>query len=259
MNIHPIVTGPLSPRMTMVPAYEPAPDAVLDPALIKPVVGGEMVGDLYRLSDLPRCGCELGGQSGHVHCADVECKGCTIAIENETCRHVFIHLDGFKKFDAADRQDYVRVALKGASRRKHPQRGVDGGLGGHDEACGRIAGGAASCLDPDSDAVFVFLHRRAFSVGQFADCHDDSFRAGCGHRTIAEAGGATSAPGGGAEELQLPRKQNLPDPLSAGRSPDLDGPTTESAPGPAAGETGEAGYVQSSGSPVERPRTGEPG
>lgn len=63
-------------------------------------------------------------------------------------------------------------------------------------------------------------------------------------------------PGGRAEELELPRKQNLPAPLSAGHSPDLDGPTTETAPDPAAGETGVEERKCSS-TPVERHSGGD--
>jgi hypothetical protein len=140
------------------------------------------------LSDFAGCRCQLGGKHGQVHCADVDCQGCAISIENETCRHVFIHFGRLEQFDGPYRESHRPVTLDGARRRKHGERRHDGSIGSHGET-----GGIAAIVDPDRDLVSVFLDHRLSARLNASDRHSISFRAGGANRTIA-AGDAADHP-----------------------------------------------------------------
>lgn len=232
-----IFGGEIAARMLRASPPDADADLADIAAKVVSVTGGVPLVVRELSADTARCGCELSGQSGHLHCADVDCEGCTIHVEHETCRHVFIHLDRFKKFDAADREGYVRVTLKGARRRQHRKGGVDSSRSGHGEAGGTVIADTAACGDPDGDPAIIFLNHRPFSVVQLSDSHDDdSFRAELSHGTIAAAGVGSTGPGGDA--IPLPDGDVPPHSSMPRRAGDagVEGPARFSAPAERAGQ-----------------------
>lgn len=140
-----------------------------------------------------QCGCEFG----QLVCTKPDCDGCTIEIESETCRHAFTHrvCNPAVNRDVRYRwQPFSTMSFRKLARGKGDQ--LDPGTDGADRLHHETISHTFRVLTPDADQPVYSLHHGQF-IAQHSHSQDDSPSLVGAPASVAEAGRATSLPGGG--------------------------------------------------------------
>lgn len=139
-----------------------------------------------------QCGCQLD----ELVCVEPDCDGCTVEIENETCRHVFSHRvcnPAVNRHVHNRGRTFFRTSSRKLARGKGDQLDAGGDRADrlhHESISHTVRIGA-----PSSDQPVSRLHGRR-DVTKHAQAQINSPSLVCSPASVAEAGERATLPGG---------------------------------------------------------------